>query len=194
MFSRSTETKPAPALQTSRWFNTEEELALDDFYGRVVALIAFQMLCPGCVTRSIPLAQRLERLFEQRAFVVLGLHTVFEHHHVMTPAALEVFLAEYHIRFPVGVDMPDPTGVGTPLTMQAYRMQGTPTIVLVDAEGRRRAQHFGAHDELMLGAEIGALLAERDGTALSGPEQEMLDDAIACTKDHCEVPCARKAV
>jgi hypothetical protein len=194
MFSRSTESKPAPALQTSRWFNAEEDLALDDLRGRVVALIAFQMLCPGCVTRSIPLAQRLEQLFEQRAFVVVGLHTVFEHHHVMTPAALEVFLAEYGIRFPVGVDMPDPTGADTPLTMQAYRMRGTPTLVLIDAEGRRRAQHFGAHDELLLGAEIGALLAERDGTTFSGPERETRDVATACTKDHCEVPRVDKAV
>lgn len=186
MFSRSFESKPAPALQTSRWFNTKEDPALDDFRGRVVALIAFQMLCPGCVARSIPLAQRLEKSFEQRAFAVVGLHTVFEHHDVMTPAALEVFLAEYRVRFPVGVDMPDPAGADTPLTMQAYRMRGTPTLVLIDAEGRRRAQHFGAHDELVLGAEIGALLAERDGNRLSRPEQETHDDANGCARDHCE--------
>ncbi len=194
MFSRSTESKPASALQTSRWFNAAEDLTLDDFRGRVVALIAFQMLCPGCVTRSIPVAQRLAQLFEERAFAVLGLHTVFEHHNVMTPAALEVFLAEYRIRFPVGVDMPDPTGAGTPLTMQAYRMRGTPTLVLIDAEGRQRAQHFGAHDELLLGAEIGALLAEQDGTTLSGPEQESHDDSTGCIEDHCEAPVVDESV
>jgi peroxiredoxin len=187
MFSRSIESSPAPALKTSCWFNAEVDLSLDDFRGRVVVLIAFQMLCPGCVTRSIPLAQRLEQLFDQRELVVVGLHTVFEHHHVMTPAALEVFLAEYRIRFPVGVDSPDPTGADIPLTMQAYQMRGTPTLVLIDAEGRRRAQYFGAHDELALGAEIGALLAERAGTKLIGPDQAMHDDVKGCEMDQCKV-------
>ena len=45
--------------------------------------------------------------------------------------------------------------------MHAYRMQGTPTLVLIDADGLLRAQHFGTHDELALGAEIGLLIAER---------------------------------
>ena len=52
------------------------------------------------------------------------------------------------------------------MTMQAYQMRGTPTLILIDAEGPRRAQYFGAHDELLLGAEIGALLAERDGARI----------------------------
>ncbi len=188
MFSRSTENSPAPALQTSRWFNAEGDLTLDDFRGRVVVLIAFQMLCPGCVARSIPLALRLEQLFDRRDLAVVGLHCVFEHHSVMTPAALEAFLSEYRIGFPVGVDLPDPGGTDTPLTMQAYQMRGTPTLVLIDAEGRRRAQYFGAHDELVLGAEIGALLAERDGTKLLGTHREVTDGAKGCTMDQCEVP------
>ena len=188
MFSRSSESSPAPALQTSCWFNSDEGLTLDDLKGRVVALVAFQMLCPGCVARSIPLALRLEQLFERRELAVVGLHTVFEHHRVMTPAALEVFLAEYRVRFPVGVDLPDPAGDDIPLTMQAYRMRGTPTLVLIDAEGRRRAQYFGTHDELLLGAEIGALLAERDGTGPCGPEREQRGDANGCSEERCEVP------
>ncbi len=187
MSFRSTESSRAPALKTSCWFNSEEDLTLDNFKGRVVALIAFQMLCPGCVARSIPLALRLEQLFEQRELAVVGLHTVIEHHHVMTPTALEVFLAEYRIRFPVGVDLPDPTGRDIPLTMQAYQMRGTPTLTLIDAEGRRRAQYFGAHDELLLGAEIGALLAEQDWAKPLAAERATRDDAKGCTNDQCEV-------
>lgn len=182
MSSRSTASRPAPALKTSCWFNSEEDLTLDDLKGRVVVLLAFQMLCPGCVARSIPLALRLEQLFERRDLAVVGLHTVFEHHHVMMPDALEVFLTEYQIRFPVGVDLPDPAGGSIPLTMQAYQMRGTPTLVLIDAEGRRRAQFFGAHDELLLGAEIGALLAERGGARLFSAAHATDDDAKGCAR------------
>lgn len=183
-----TDSNPAPALQTACWFNAEQDLALDDFRGRVVVLLAFQMLCPGCVARSIPLALRLEQLFERRDLAVVGLHTVFEHHDVMTPAALEAFLAEYRVRFPVGVDRPDPAGGDIPLTMQAYEMRGTPTLVLIDAAGRRRAQYFGAHDELLVGAKIGGLLAERNGAAVAAPEQETQGNPQGCGLEGCELP------
>ena len=124
-------------------------------------LVAFQMLCPGCVARTIPLAQRLEQTFDHSELAVVGLHTVFEHHEVMTPQALEVFLSEYRVSFPVGCDAPNPKGGAIPLSMHTYGMQGTPTLVMIDSQGHRRAQHFGVHDELALGAEIGILLAER---------------------------------
>ncbi len=155
----------APELQTSRWFNTTYPVTLSELHGRVVVLVAFQMLCPGCVAQTIPLAQRLDQTFDHDEFAAVGLHTVFEHHEVMTPEALEVFLSEYRVSFPVGCDTPDSNGGAIPLTMRAYGMQGTPTLVMIDSQGHRRTQHFGVHDELVLGAEIGLLLAERRLTA-----------------------------
>ena len=151
----------APDLQTSRWFNTDTPLTLESLLGRIVVLVAFQMLCPGCVARTIPLAQRLDQSFDRNEVAVIGLHTVFEHHEVMTPQALEVFLSEYRVTFPIGCDTPDPNGGTIPMSMRAYGMQGTPTLVMIDSQGHRRAQHFGVHDELVLGAELGLLLAER---------------------------------
>ncbi len=151
----------APPLETTRWFNVEAPLTLESLRGRVVVLFAFQMLCPGCVARSIPLAKRLDEYFSEQDVAVIGLHTVFEHHEVMQPEALQVFLHEYRVRFPVAVDKPDPGGLAAPLTMQAYRLRGTPSLVLIDAAGRIRSMSFGAHDELALGTEIGLLLGER---------------------------------
>ncbi len=151
----------APELQTSKWFNSDRALTLETLRDRVVVLVAFQMLCPGCVARTIPLAQRMDQAFDRNELAIIGLHTVFEHHDVMTPQALEVFLSEYRVSFPVGIDTPDPNGGSIPMTMRAYGMQGTPTLVMIDSEGHHRAQHFGSHDELVLGAEIGLLLAER---------------------------------
>lgn len=154
------EPKPAPPWQTTTWLNTADPLELEQLRGRVVVVHAFQMLCPGCVSHGIPQAQRIAELFARAPLTVVGLHTVFEHHEAMGVEALRAFVQEYRIRFPVGVDAPGPDGDPLPRTMRAYGMQGTPTIVLIDAQGRRRRQVFGVHDDLLLGAEIGTLLAE----------------------------------
>jgi hypothetical protein len=78
-------------------------------------------------------------------------------------ASLRAFVHEYRIRYPVGVDMPSADGQPIPRTMLAYEMQGTPTTVLIDAQGRRRSQWFGMREDLLLGAEIAILLAEIKG-------------------------------
>ncbi|OYW87975.1 MAG: alkyl hydroperoxide reductase [Sphingobium sp. 32-64-5] len=152
---------PAPPWQVSRWFNTDAPLTLADCRGRVVALHAFQMLCPGCVRDGLPQAQRIARLFDPSRVVVVGLHTVFEHHGVMTPEALAVFIREYRLTFPIGVDnMGSPGPI--PATMAAYAMQGTPTLILIDRWGRLRKQSFGVEDDMRVGADIALLLAEQE--------------------------------
>lgn len=130
--------------------------------GRVVLLHAFQMLCPGCVLHGIPQAQRVAAAFADAPLTVVGLHTVFEHHDVMGPAALDVFLHEYRVTFPVAVDQPNASGTGLPATMQAYAMRGTPTVVLIDAEGLVRRHVFGSYTDLQLGHDLGQLIAEAE--------------------------------
>lgn len=152
--------KPAPEWQTTAWLNTDTPLDLEQLRGRVVVVHAFQMLCPGCVSHGIPQVLRVAELFARAPLTVVGLHTVFEHQEAMGVEALRAFVQEYRIRFPVGVDAPGPDGDAMPRTMRAYGMQGTPTIVLIDAQGRRRRQVLGVHDDLLLGAEIGTLLAK----------------------------------
>jgi len=154
-----TQAEAAPAWRTTRWFNAPAPLALADLRGRVVVVCAFQMLCPGCVSQGLPQAQRVAQTFRPEDVAVIGLHTVFEHHAAMTPTSLEAFLHEYRITFPVGVDEPD--GDGLPKTMRAYDMQGTPTTLLIDREGRLRRHAFGHLSDLQLGAEIMALIGER---------------------------------
>ena len=39
---------------TSQWFNAEDDPTLEQLRGRVVVMLAFQMLCPGCVSGAIP--------------------------------------------------------------------------------------------------------------------------------------------
>lgn len=149
----------APPLQVARWFNSERAITLDDLRGKVVVVHAFQMLCPGCVAYAIPQARRLHELASKvRDLVVLGLHTVFEHHAAMTPVSLEAFLHEYRITFPVGVDQPSENGP-LPRTMATYGMRGTPTTLVIDREGGLVHHSFGAEDDLALGLLLGNLIS-----------------------------------
>ncbi|MGL5698906.1 MAG: redoxin domain-containing protein [Kluyvera sp.] len=166
----------APALAIERWFNTPQPITLESLRGKVVVMESFQMLCPGCVSHGLPQVSRVYALFPQDKVAVIGLHTVFEHHDVMTERALETFLSEYRIPFPVGVDMASPDS-DIPLTMQAYAMRGT--LTLIDQQGYIRQQYFGQVDDLALGAEIGALLAE----SLSAPQKESV--ASGCSDGQC---------
>lgn len=91
--------------------------------------------------------------------VILGLHSVIEHHAVMNPQALAVYLYEFKIPFAVGVDRPGQSSP-LPVTMQAYGMRGTPTTLFIDRQGRLRAQHFGIEPDSDMVQRIDQLLGE----------------------------------
>lgn len=150
---------PAPEWRSAQWFNTGSPLRLEELRGQVVVMHAFQMLCPGCVSHGTPQAQRIHDTFAREGVVVVGLHTVFEHHEAMQPVSLRAFLHEYRVSFPVGVDEPGESG-GVPRTMEAYGMRGTPTLILIDRSGHLRAHAFGQAPDLAVGAAIARLLGE----------------------------------
>jgi len=146
--------------QVEQWLNSAEPVTLSALRGRVVYVLAFQMLCPGCATEALPQALRVRQSFAERDVAVIGLHTVFEHHEAQgSAAALKAFLHEYRIGFPVGIDSHGPRS-GLPRTMEHYQMRGTPTELLFDRAGELRMQHFGHLEDLRLGANIATLLAE----------------------------------
>lgn len=153
--------QPASPWTTSEWLNSDVKLQPADLLGKVLVVHAFQMLCPACVQRGLPQVQRIQQLFSPQDVAVIGLHTVFEHHAAMTVVSLRAFVHEYRISFPIGVDAhqagaDDPI----PITMRAYRLQGTPSLLLIDRAGRLRRHSFGAEDDLLVGAAIATLLAE----------------------------------
>lgn len=108
-------------------------------------------------------------------------HTVFEHHIAQgTPEALAAFLHEYRITFPVGID--ERSGNGPiPKTMQAYQLQGTPSLILIDKEGSIAHQMFGSVPDLKLGADIKALIQGSE----TDRSPEHADDG--CDADGCSV-------
>lgn len=163
----------APPLSISRWFNTRQPPNLPELRGRVVLLHSFQMLCPGCVSHALPQASALHAVSDPEQLAVIGIHSVFEHHAVMNAEALQAFIHEYKISYPVGIDATTP-GSAVPQTMARYGWRGTPTTVLIDRIGQVRLQHFGRLDDLQLGLLIGQLLAEAANVA-----SEVMEQAIA---------------
>ena len=148
----------APEIQASEWINTDGPLTLSGLRGKVVVIEAFQMLCPGCVSHGLPLAQELCEAFPKADVQVLGLHSVFEHHEAMTPVSLKAFLHEYRVTFPVAVDQ---AGEGPlPLTMQAYQLRGTPSVIVIDRSGYVRISQFGQVSGIRLAARIAGLIHE----------------------------------
>jgi len=145
-------------FHTAHWLNTGRPLTLEDFCGRALAVEVFQMLCPGCVLNGLPQAQRLAQTFDEKDLAVIGLHSVFEHHQGNSRESLAAFLHEWRIHFPVAIDM---QGEGPlPRTMEAWGLQGTPSLVLFDRTGKMRARHFGQVADMALGAQVMGLIGE----------------------------------
>lgn len=175
-----------PELQAAHWFNTEHAPSLQSLRGQVVVVHAFQMLCPGCVAHGLPQAAAIDREFAGHGVAVIGLHSVFEHHDAQAPHALQAFLHEYRVRYPVAVDRPGDTGP-VPQTMRAWRLRGTPSLLIFDAKGHLRMHEFGQVDDLKVGATLGALLAEAKARRdMSSPKTQGL--APACDDDGCALP------
>lgn len=145
-------------LDVAGWVG-DRSVDLAELRGTVVVIEVFQMLCPACIHHGIPQALRIHRGFDRAQVNVIGLHSVFEHHDVMTPDALAAYVSEFKLSFPIAIDRPV-EGRSIPATMGDYGLQGTPSTLLVDRAGQLRHIFLGALDDLMLGSHIGKLLAE----------------------------------
>ena len=176
----------APELQVTSWLNSKTALSLESLRGKVVILHCFQMLCPGCVQHGLPQAGAIHEFFDPEEVQVIGLHSVFEHHSVMNEAALRAFVAEYRIKFPIAIDKSAERGA-IPLTMRNYKLQGTPSVVVIDQSGVVRMMHFGQISDLHLGNIIGRIIAE-PRSQQDVAANISLDNSAAADSDKCDAP------
>jgi len=178
----------APELEVCHWINCAEPLSIEKCGGKVVVLHAFQMLCPGCVVHGIPQASSIYALYPEDEVQVIGIHTVFEHHDVMTVDALEVFVKEYRLEFPIAVDTPSDSSE-VPLTMGKYQLRGTPSLVLIDKLGNIRVNHFGRLSDMEVGNMVGQLVRESS----TGPTRQKatpgqdVGEQGGCHDEGCEL-------
>jgi hypothetical protein len=70
--------------------------------------------------------------------------------------------------------------------MEAYQMQGTPTLILIDKVGHVRLHKFGHVNDLMLGFSIGALLSEEvGGESDAETKKQKSATKTGCDEDGC---------
>lgn len=185
-----------PELATAAWFNADPALTLESLRGKVILLAAFQQHCPGSLAHGLPQAARIAEAFNADDVAVIGLNTPFERADTQDKAALEAFVGEHELKFPVALDKTD--GGALPETMDAFEIQGTPAVLLFDRQGRLRRHYLGQVDDLRLGAEIMALSFEtrnapreqsiaverRLAAALTDPNAHAHGDGCGCGHDH----------
>jgi thiol-disulfide isomerase/thioredoxin len=147
-----------PEFITQRWFNTDAPLTLSALIGKVTVVTAFQTHCPGSLKHGLPQAARMAEAFSSDEVVVIGLNTAFEEHDKQATGAIEAFIRENGYKFPIAKDKPN--GAELPKTMEAYEIQGTPTILIFDRQGRLRRHYLGQVDDFRLGAQIMAFVLE----------------------------------
>lgn len=148
-----------PELSVDAWFNADPATTLNSLKGKVVVLAAFQQHCAGSLHHGVPQAARLAANFSDDEVVVIGLNTPFEKAETQDRAALEAFVEEHALTFPVALDKAGGKDA-LPETMEAFEIQGTPTVLLFDRQGRLRRHYLGQVDDLRIGAEVMALTIE----------------------------------
>ena len=148
-----------PEWDVAQWFNTQQPISLADLRGQVVLIPAFQMLCPGCVMHAIPQARKAHELCGEQGVAMIGLHTVFEHHDAMHPHAWRRSSTNTVYVFR-SASMRLQRMANQLRAPWRWGLQGTPTTLVVDRQGRLRLRHFGHVPDLQLGAILGRLLSE----------------------------------
>ncbi len=96
--------------------------------------------------------------------------------------ALQAFLHQYNVNFPVGVDAHE-AGQDIPPTMHAYRMYGTLALILIDRFGIVRYHVFGRPDDMSVGAQVTMLRSERVATDTSNNSKDVKQKTRAACGD-----------
>jgi thiol-disulfide isomerase/thioredoxin len=108
---------------------------------KVKAVYFFQMDCPACAARALPQACDVAARFPQ--VEVLGVHPAAD------ARALKQYLRENDAHFAVAI---------SDAAFTRYSIQGTPSLALFDRAGALRRRFTGVPPDLMLGAELMALV------------------------------------
>lgn len=142
-----------PEWRIERWLNRTVEWS--GMRGSPAMILFFHMRCDGCVRLALPQAERIYREYAGRGLQVAGVHGAFEGG---TQEGLDEFIQAGGFTLPVGVDAAGESW--KPRTMEAWDVEGTPTIILLDKRGQLRLKKLGPIDDARLREALDGLLAE----------------------------------
>ena len=110
---------------------------VEDYKGKPLLILFFNIGCPGCKGRALPYANRV--IVENGDNVnVIGIHTRFEGPEYVLEDFKKV-KEDYYVRFPFYKD------ANLAETFHLYQAGGTPHWLLLDKEGDLKFSIFGAH-------------------------------------------------
>ena len=109
---------------------SQKKVRLTDFKGKVVILNFFATWCPPC-RAEIPELNKLYRLNKEKGLVVLGISLDMD----VPPQSLTTFVKDMKITYPVLM--------GTPDLAEKYQVNGVPTTILINREGKASTRYDG---------------------------------------------------
>ena len=148
---------PLPAFtgETGEWLNSKP-LTIDDLKGKVVLLDFWTFDCWNCY-RSFPWLNDLEKRFQSKDFIIIGIHTP-EFDHEKIRGNVEAKITEFKLAHPVMMD-------NDFSYWRSLNNRYWPAFYLVDKQGMVRAYyigetHQGDSNAVAIEKMINALLAE----------------------------------
>jgi thiol-disulfide isomerase/thioredoxin len=109
---------------------SQKKVKLSDFKGKVVILNFFATWCPPC-RAEIPELNKLYRLNKEKGLVVLGVSLDMD----VPPQGLTTFVKDMKIAYPVLMGSTD--------LAEKYQVNGVPTTILINREGKSHTRYDG---------------------------------------------------
>ena len=114
-------------LKTDGWVNAQTTTLLS-LRGKIVVLDFWAIWCGPCV-RELPHVEALAKRFAGKPVVVIGIHDG-----TAVPQELVQFAKKKGLSYALAIDRKATTGFG--VTANAYGIQGIPTMVVIDRNGK----------------------------------------------------------
>ena len=119
-------------LNVSHWLGSSP-LALSDLRGNIVVLDFWSMDEPDEVNATRQM-NALAREYGEKGVVVIGIHP-----HTVNTGAVETFLRERGIAYPVAIDAPPPDEEGLGATFESYGIRVLNHDVIIAPDGTVRS-------------------------------------------------------
>jgi peptide-methionine (R)-S-oxide reductase len=164
--------KPAPALSTGQWLNSEPT-TIENLRGRVVLVDFWTFGCYNC-RNTLPTLKKFDVAYRDKGLTIVGVHTP-ESDYEKKFSNIQDAVKRSDIKYPVVTD-------ANGETWRAYNVEAWPTVVILDKQGRIRYTHIGEGAYDMQKMVIKTLLAESETKTADLKTEEYKGEKIVKTE------------